>query len=95
MGVELVACPREGEQIRRGEERGDVSKRLGWDDEQSVGWPACSVRMVRVSMLAGFGRARASRSVSILFSVMSFEGPTGHKTEWGGKVVRWRRRCLR
>ena len=48
-----------------------------------------------VSMLARVGVSRASVSVLIVVGGVSFDGPTGHKIERGGWVVRGRRACLR
>lgn len=80
VGVELLARPREGEEVGRVKECGDMSERLRWKAEQEA-WSACSVCVgVRVSMLARVV-VRARVFVSVIFCGMSFYGPTGHKKE--------------
>lgn len=45
VGMELLARPRESNEVGRIEERGDMGERLWWNVEQSIGC-ACSLRVV-------------------------------------------------
>ncbi len=82
VGMELLAYPREGEEVGRVEEGSDVSERFRWKAEQSA-WCAGCVRVaVQVSMLARSG-VRAKLFVSVIFGRMSFDGPIGHKKSNG------------
>lgn len=80
VGMELLAYPRESEEVGRVEEGSDVSERFRWEAEQSAWCAGCMRVAVQVSMLARSGM-RARLFVSVIFSGMSFDGPIGHKKE--------------